>query len=38
MSIHSKVLVDEYEARLTLFSAIEPATQVGAKRFSALAQ
>jgi len=24
MSIHSKVLVDEYEARLTLFSAIEP--------------
>ena len=24
MSIHSKVLIDEYEARLTLFSAIEP--------------
>jgi len=24
MSIHCKVLVDEYEARLTLFSAIEP--------------
>jgi len=24
MSIHSKILIDEYEARLTLFSAIEP--------------
>ena len=24
MSIHSKVLIDEYEARLTLFSVIEP--------------
>ena len=24
MSIHSKVLIDEYEARLTLFSAIQP--------------